>query len=418
MAKVTWTVEGTIKVRERETSERGAWQERPLAGILVQVSGSTVSSSTGWREWGTVRTRSDGSFTLRASKGEGPRWVRVRVRFEDDDLQVNKSLLNVDVLESNWHTIFKPAKKRAGPRVGLGARVFGSGVAHDLDDEEARRQATAWYMCRTLIDRLVDEDPWFAFGGRITVVYPARVVSGVPYANGVTRRAYIHEDRADHWWSGELILHEVMHLWNYDHNTGTSNWADAICWDFNTHGHQENPNIAFHEGFAQYAAEDLLHHIWGWEKRLPFNRRHLHSRGLIDFAMVERSDRGVIGGLHLLTYRGIKYGHHHLRFGTATVAPDGAAFTYDFAKDSAGTGAIAQSTTWSSTPPAHLDLWDVLRAFRAHAASGWSTDWQVGRDDYGLRRFLDRCCDRYASFNPATRDRFVQLLDPSSTVEP
>ncbi|EDM73553.1 hypothetical protein PPSIR1_08486 [Plesiocystis pacifica SIR-1] len=37
MAKVAWTVEGTIKIRERETSERGAWVRTRTRDRFVQL---------------------------------------------------------------------------------------------------------------------------------------------------------------------------------------------------------------------------------------------------------------------------------------------------------------------------------------------------------------------------------------------
>jgi hypothetical protein len=50
------------------------------------------------------------------------------------------------------------------------------------------------------------------------------VVSGIAYANGITRCAYIHSG----WWNVQTVLHEVVHLWNYDHNPGTANWFGAV----------------------------------------------------------------------------------------------------------------------------------------------------------------------------------------------
>jgi hypothetical protein len=401
MAKQTWTITGQIRVNEDEST--GVATIRNLKGIEVEVAGSTVSNSIGWNEWGTVRTGKAGKFTLKVSKNEKDRFIRVRVRFKDDDLAIKGP--KGDVLDSNWHVVYKSSAKKSGPTIDIGRRTFEAGSAHDLGEEDYRRQAVAWYLCRTTIDTLVDKDPYFAFKKKINVVYPATVISGVPYANGVDRTAYIH--RGDRWWSAGTVLHEIMHLWNYDHNHGTANWLKAVCFDWNTHGHQEEPNIAFHEGFAQYAAEELLYHIWDRDKELPLNRKHLFDSGLRTLDMVERNDRGVISGLHVLTARG-KLGPYKFVFGTASRAPE-----------NAGSQVGTDTTRLSGCPDApKLSFWDVLRAFKAHPGAGWDTEWQVGKDDYGLIRFYDRCCDIYDSFDRSTRDRMLDWLDPSKTDEP
>ncbi len=404
MARQTWTIKGRIRVKEDETT--GRKQIRDLKGIEVEVSGSTISSSIGWNEWGTVRTRSDGSFSLSVNKNKQKRYIRVRVRFRSDDLEIKGAKL--DIFESNWHLIYKSTSKKEGPTIDIGTRTFKAGGARDLGEEDYRRQAVAWYLCRTMIDTLVDKDPYFAFEKKINVVYPAKVISGVPYANGIDRTAYIHKGQDDRWWSAETVLHEVMHLWNYDHNKGTANWLDAICFDWDTHGRQENPNIAFHEGFAQYAAEELLFHIWGQDKRLPYNRRFLHQKGLYDLDMIERNDFGVTSGLHLLTARG-KFGFYKFLFGTSDTYPD---------NQNGSRVSIASMIPTGCPRSPGLDFWDVLRAFEKHPGAGWDTEWQVGKAEYGLVRFYERCCDIYDSFNKSTRDLLLDLLDPSKTVEP
>jgi len=401
MAKQTWTIKGQLRVREDEST--GSEQARNLKDVEVEVAGSTISRSTGWNKWGTVRTGKGGHFTLTASKDKKARYIRVRVRFKDDDLDVKGPVLSA--LDSNRHTVYKSTSKLEGPAIDIGTRTFQAGGNQDLGEEDYRRQAVVWYLCRTAIDTLVEKDPYFAFKKKINVIYPATVVSGVPYANGVDRTAYIH--RGDIWWSAGTVLHEMMHLWNYDHNHGTANWLKAVCFDWNTHGQQEEPNIAFREGFAQYAAEELLYHIWGQEKQLPSNRKHLFDRGLRTLHMVERSDQGVISGLHLLTARG-KIGPYKFVFGTSSNAPDGG-----------GSRVGIDKTRLHGCPEApKLDFWDVLRAFKAHPAAGWETEWQVGKDDYELVRFYDRCTDIYDSIDRTTQGLLLDCLDPSKTNEP
>ena len=80
-----------------------------------------------------------------------------------------------------------------GPSVSVGTRVFAAGNALDLGNETFRRQALIWYVLRTAIDRLQQEDSWFEMNRKITAIYPAHVISGTSYANGLTRMIYLHQ---------------------------------------------------------------------------------------------------------------------------------------------------------------------------------------------------------------------------------
>jgi hypothetical protein len=65
-----------------------------------------------------------------------------------------------------------------------------------------------------------------------------------------------------------------------------------------------------------------------------------------------------------------------------------------------------------------LTIWDVLKVFQANAAAGWPTEWQVGNNDYGVRRFFERAADVLDKLDEATEDLMLSLIDPDSTVEP
>lgn len=56
-------------------------------------------------------------------------------------------------------------------------------------------------MCRKVINTMQATDSYFDFDGKIRIIYPANIVSGTPYANGITRCAYIHSSSSnDGWW--------------------------------------------------------------------------------------------------------------------------------------------------------------------------------------------------------------------------
>ena len=105
---------------------------------------------------------------------------------------------------------------------------------------------------------------------KIAAIYPAHVITGTSYANGLTRMIYLHQGQPDDDWQPDTVLHEFMHLWNYDHNHGTINWLGAVCSlrgehpiDLTTHNTQENPNVAFAEGCSELGVERAAARVVG-----------------------------------------------------------------------------------------------------------------------------------------------------------
>lgn len=307
----------------------------------MDIKGSLVSNAAS-ASWGEVATDSQGFFRLRVEASKARRDFRVLVRFKD---------------------------KR--------------------EDEMLA----------------VNTPPGLGFTNSIAVVYPARVVSGSSYANGATRTAYIHNTAARDQWSVDTIVHEVMHLWNYQ-QTGVSNWLAAVCFDGNTHGFQEQPAIAFHEGFAEWAKNELMTRLWGRPRVRPTSRFGLAQRDLNDVDTLERSDFGVLAGLHLLTTPDI---HGHI-FGTSASAPDG--------RPTATATGPADLSGLSCPASPEIDLFDVLRVFLPHPAQGWPTYWQVGQKEFGLVEFYRRASDILPPFDNATKalylGRGVRLMSVSA----
>lgn len=217
----------------------------------------------------------------------------------------------------------------------------------------------------------------------------------------------VHVDR--NVTNAQLILtmvHEMMHIWNYDHNRGTTNWLAGFAnfrhgFDFTTANTQENPNIAFHEGFAEYCGWELRHVLWGAPKPVPVNRARLaQGLGLANFAMVERNWIGVMTGLRLLTARD----PYVLTFGLASGTP--------------GEVRVGRRSRFLLCPLSpRLTFWDVLRVFQPNPDAGWPTAWQVGNRTFGLRRFFERASDIVPSFDALTRNSYIAILNPTSTVE-
>ena len=422
-----WTISGRLCVREKEILDES--HDGALKGIEVSVSARDLDFVP-WSDWGTVRTDANGDFSLHEKNNGTSRYLRVQMRLVGDDLEVNESkfddLASFDLLDTNWRTVWESNGQLEGPMVSLGTRVFSAGAAFDLGNETFRRQALIWYVLRTAIDRLKQEDPWFAMKRKMAAIYPAHVISGMSYTNGITRMIYLHQAQPDTHWHPSTALHEFMHLWNYDHNHGTINWLGAVCSlrgehpiDGQTHNTQENPNVAFAEGCSNWASNALLHALWGVRRNKPLNRRYVAKElGFSTLEMVEKSEYTVDSALHLLSCDDKQGWWSHL-FGSADTDPDNR-------PDDNGNGNIdfpdevGIAKLGSRDVPAgrnSLSLWDVLRTFRASPANGWANDLEVGNVDYGIVRFIDRAVDIH-HLGADVRVMLKRCIDPLATDEP
>jgi hypothetical protein len=423
-----WTISGRLRVRESEVLGDGDTQDRDLKGIEVKVSASDLTSDGPWTDWGTVRTDATGSFSLKESNNGNTRFFRVQARLSSSDLEVNDSkvddLVSLDLLDTNWRTVWKSESQREGPAVPVGTRVFAAGGSYDLGNETFRRQALIWYVLRMALDRLEAEDPWFALKGRFAAIYPAHPIGGTSYTNGLTRMLYLNAGGPDDDWHPGVVLHEFMHLWNYDHNHGTINWLGAVCSlrgahpvDLDTHAWQENPNVAFAEGFSEFASNALRHELWGVGLNRPLNRRYLTTAArLATLEQVEKSDLGVEHALRVLRFEQEHGWWSHL-LGSAEAYPpnrpvDAKGETIEPVAGIAGLGARVLPAGAD-----HVSFWDLLRCFRASAANGWDTDLQVGNVDYGILRFIDRVCD-IRHLGADVRTMLKRCIDPLATDEP
>ena len=409
MAQVTWKITGRLLVKESAIT--GVLTTRALANAEVEVSASNFGV---YDSWGKVRTDADGNFTLTKEKDQSKRKIKVKVRFADDVLEINSGLLaDAGDFLSPAIKIFEHEKEQEGPNINIGTKTFEEGAGGELGTRDNRRRAVTWYVCKTLINTLKAKDPYFAFKNKIKVVYPAKNVGGTCYANGVTRTAYIHSTDESDQWDVQTVLHEVMHLWNYDHNHGTTNWLSAIICppDFNTHGQSERLNVAFHEGFAEYSSWELLWQIWGSEKGSQITRKKPYSRYALVHELkldtvdeVEQSDNGVYRALCMLTMYQL-YDHN---FGNKNKPLDSEPYPK----------LINAHGLKCPYPMSFATIWDVLKVFQANPAKGYSNEWEVGSRDYGVRRFIERAGDILDSIDNTTKNLMLGLIDPNSQEQP
>jgi hypothetical protein len=405
-AKV-WTITGRLLVRESEID--GDAHDRPLKGIEVKVSASDIGADGPWTEWGTVRTDADGDFTVSETNNGKTRFFRVRARLVSPDLMVEDGTLgdlkSLDLLDTNWRTVWKSETQREGPAVSVGTRVFASGQSLDLGNATFRRQALIWYVLRSAIDRLEAEDPWFGMGTEIRAIYPANSVAGVSY-NG-SDKIYLHQGQPDDDWHPDVVLFFFMLLWHDHHTDGLRKISSY-------------PSAEFAAGFAGFASNAVMHELWGLRLERPLNRRKVAAGlALSTLDEIERSDIGTENALRLLRVSDRKGWWSHL-FGTAQQYPDNR-------PDDDGDGTVDHPDEVGvkyrldgrrlPAGPYQLSLWDILRTYRENPAKGWRTDLEVGNPDYGLLRFIDRAVDIH-ELGEDVRLMLRQCIDPLAIGEP
>lgn len=351
-AECTWRVSGKLAVVDSYTAYPAV--TRPLVGVKVQVA-ATLYSWGGFTAWDTVETDHTGRFQIVQTKSCSARRLRVWMKLDNADLQV----VNPDAAE--W-TLLRDDPSGAFSRwtsaTDLGTWTYAIGAPGVLGDHFAYRRAITWSLVDSLMRWLESHDPWLAFGRKVHVRYPANTPGGSSWAAIDT--AYIHADERSDQWDIATVLHEVMHLWNYDHNNGVTNWLAAVLWDFDTHGEQEHPSIAFHEGFAEFAAYQMLTEMY------PARFGQWHDEAYLDFdtlTEIERNDDAVAATLWLMQ------------------------------------GSLVPTV-------------DMLLCFRGNAALGWPRDLELGGTDDGLLMYLDRCNDLLASFTDAEYGTLLATVNP------
>jgi hypothetical protein len=247
-AKV-WTITGQVRLRESEID--GHSHDRPLKGIEVKVSASDIGGDGPWTEWGTVRTDADGDFAVSETNNGKSRFFRVQARLFGVDLVVEDGTLAdlgaLDLADRNWRTIWKSGTQREGPAVSVGTRVFASGQSLELGDPIFRRQALIWYVLRTAIDHLEDEDPWFTMSPQTKALYPSNPFTHTSYVGESKLHLHEHPDEA---WYPSFVLKEFMLMWHDLHSEGSRGWLG-------------DPSADFAHGFSLFASNALLHELWG-----------------------------------------------------------------------------------------------------------------------------------------------------------
>ena len=132
--------------------------------------------------------------------------------------------------------------------------VFGESSNFTLNNKISKTHADIWSHYSWAIETMSDmKVPISPNGEKIKVVYPLNRLI-VPdsfegsYVNPSNKIIHIHENHSRF----DIALHELGHLWAFNHTTGEGVMKNYLFTKFSTHDLVSNPAVAFHEGFADY----------------------------------------------------------------------------------------------------------------------------------------------------------------------
>jgi hypothetical protein len=413
-ADCPWTVTGKLKVEHRLSELKAAYGVSALENVEVKVSAKEKVPVIGWGTWNawpTVRTRSDGSFIVNNTKNCDQRRFKIEVQFKDDDLEVRHEHATSSVDKVKWYTIVDESSgEHAAGTTAYGDKVFRAGAAHDLNDDEAWSHADIWFLYKKAIAKAASYGSDYAFTSQVKIKYPhnsdiANDNVESSYANPTTKVIYIfksNDGKEDQFTVGTL-LHEMGHAWAYDHTSGEICLTETLLLNGDTHGLVDDSCVGFHEGWAQFYADEMERALLGGTKKLPFSRPELNSVGgtvataLTSKNLVQRHDDGWWSVFHTLSTPAL--------------------FMYDFGSPTSATpkpAISAMNVVGVACPSPNVSFKDVMTVFNV----GGAYTKKLSRSETTIDSFLNRAAARLSSLSSEHAETVKKLVDPASTVQP
>lgn len=401
-AQCTYTIEGNVKVAHQISELSG---ESPLENIQVKVSAqSKTIVGWGWfTAWDTVRTDASGFFSVTRSKSCNKRRFRVKVKFDDENLEIRHETSTSSLTKVKWYKVYEDSSEvfRDSVTVNLGDLVFDSVGDHDLDAFEPRRHADIWVLYHMAFDALDDLDR--GFESKVKIKYPHDGVAAdepeTSYANPITHVIYIVKNLSgDAGDDTDTLLHELMHIWMYQHSRGESALAGYLLTHLNrgTHDIVDQEYVAFHEGFAEYAAQFLLETLFGTEQTRPLSKAGLINQGLDTLDLVQFKDDGWQTVFRTLALDDLSTWN----FSTASTRAE-------------PRGIMIAKTCDDVTK---LGFQRLTRIFDEDASAGYTND--IHRNAMNFDDFFERAEDIVSPYDANDTDVYMQTLDPESDFEP
>lgn len=410
-ADCDWTVKGKLQVDHDLPGLPGTYDKSALGNVEIKVSAKEKVFGTWgtWNAWPTVRTDSAGAFTVRNTKNCDGRRFKVEVRFKDSELEVRHETSTSSVEKVKWYTIVdETSGEHAAGTTDLGTKTFASTGAHDLDDAEARAHADIWFVYKKAIAKAASYGSDYAFTTQIKVKYPhnsavANDSAEASYANPTTKVIYIfrsNDGTQDHKDVGTL-LHEMGHIWAYNHSSGEICLTESLVMTQNTHDLVDDHCVAFHEGWAEFFSNEMTRALFGGDKLLPHGRPRLNAGlngvALTSKSLMQRHDGGWWSVFHTLSTPSL----HKYDFGT----PGGTT--------PAGSIAVKSVLPFGCTSP-DISFKEVMSVFNP----GGSYTAKISRGETTIEGFLNRAAARLTDLSEDDAETIETLVDPASSVQP
>lgn len=303
-ADCSYNFDVTLRVRHQLAALRDSLgTSAPLEDVRVRISARVRAPGAWWVPWKTVRTDEDGGTDILIfQKSCRPaREYRIRVMFRSPELEIRQgNATRPGTRKVVWYTIDRGDLPTEHHTVSLDAE-FAPGGARALGDREPRRHARIWSLYRETLDFMEEEyGSGLAFENKVKVKYP-HTPDLAPqqrrsFANPTTKVVYLVRNRSGDAADEVLVmLHELMHIWAYQHSRGEGVLTSYFVFNgFETHGVVDDPAVAFHEGFAEHAAQVLMRDMLGRGAfpREPRTHTWLRGYGVTTAGEAYRADEG------------------------------------------------------------------------------------------------------------------------------
>ena len=455
MAQVEWSVRGRLllvpqlkEIAGLATVGTDDGKAVPLAGVAVKVSALEFGlDPTGWEEWDQGVTDKDGYFDIRKTKDQTNRRFRVSIQFKDAALKIYppndslaKKLLDLvpillpggpivqigaviaeNVLEQlveqttrvlydvKWYVVHEDdtGNKHGAGVVQLNNLAFKAGAMQDRGSFEPRRHAEIWWLVKAASARLASIGVPFRGDKTIAVLYPwdnPAVGDAIEesYSNPENNITFLLRNSKKDQFDADTILHELMHLWTFQHTEQEKRLVTYLFVKGTTHNGMVAPWAAWHEAFAEVTSNALYRDIFGTSatvygafqaERRPYSRKFLKDnkvRTAADLNVYEFGWQSVFGLL---------------------LCPDVVSL------DMNGSGTYATDLTPGTQPPSapnkppKIELADLLAAL-----GGENKDGGLRIDDMRTDRFLSTI--KVKGFDSLMQAAFLAILDPAETRQP
>lgn len=448
MSKTMWTIKGKLKVRtqfdEIKTAFGDVNGDVPLAGVRIRVSGKESKlDPSGFAEWGEAFTNSDGSFEVTIQKDHSQRYFQLEAKFENDRLSIypeHKGLIDglvnlipgtsttEDVMEAvdgyafeaEWIIIWRDEEKKGPGVVDFHSLTFSAISGEGLNGHDERRHADLWFLARTVMDKLdtLGTNLGYIEKRPIAIKYPHHN----PLIDEKDEQAYadpavfvvflIHNSQLDSF-DLQTVMHEMMHLRNYEHSLNEGLLAIELFLYGTTHdGRQHETYTGFHEATAETFKTELYHQLFGpgatfyrngpKAERRPFTRSYLKKQGVHKLADVEYFEDGWISTLNLLLCRKV----HELDMNADRDSEDK---EVEFAPVKAATGpTIARKTV-------EFSFADLLKAFDPMPPKFPA---QIDTPEMTITKYFKRLGAVNPAFDETMQAAYKKILDPAETKQP